>query len=191
MFGFIRGQSDIIHSNGTKCVSDINLAKHWLFQLHCSLLVGCLHTGLMECGLYIVKGARGRAGTDNWSRYQGFRSLVRSLCFQVPETSGWGRTMGGPTLAIIIANAVLQLVGVVKGKRLYIRSFMPPVKQNQRGRGGDLMRHLDKLCSPSIPEGILQPWAMDVWIYRLQLLLKIKLEKRITECFVQVGTINR
>ncbi len=39
--------------------------------------------------------------------------------------------MGGPTSAIIIANAVLQLVGVVKG-RSHIRSLMPPAELNHR-----------------------------------------------------------
>lgn len=43
--------------------------------------------------------------------------------------------MGGPTSAIIIANAVLQLVGVVKG-RSHVRSLLPPAELKQRGGGG-------------------------------------------------------
>ena len=39
--------------------------------------------------------------------------------------------MGGSTSAIITANAVLQLVGVVGG-RSHIRSLMPPAELNQR-----------------------------------------------------------
>lgn len=57
--------------------------------------------------------------------------------------------MGGLTSAIIIANAVLQLVGVVKG-RSHIRSLMLPAELN-RGEGGgvaeregELVRHTDK-----------------------------------------------
>lgn len=44
--------------------------------------------------------------------------------------------MGGPTSAIIIANAVLQLVGVVKGTSR-IRSLMPPAELNQGGGGSE------------------------------------------------------
>lgn len=59
--------------------------------------------------------------------------------------------MGGPASAIIIANPVLQLVGVVKG-RSHIRSLMPPaeleqreeegVKTRKRERAGKPMRHV-------------------------------------------------
>lgn len=52
--------------------------------------------------------------------------------------------MGGPPSAIIIANAVLQLVGVVKG-RSHIRPLMPPAGLNQIEGGGSLLvKHTDK-----------------------------------------------
>lgn len=59
--------------------------------------------------------------------------------------------MGGPTSAIIIANAVLQLVGVVKG-RSHIRSLMPPAELKLREEGEaeeekrkELVRQIDKM----------------------------------------------
>ena len=51
--------------------------------------------------------------------------------------------MGGPTSAIIIANVVLQLVGVVKGRSQF-RSLMSPAEPHQEEGGLETVKQRRK-----------------------------------------------
>lgn len=113
--------------------SNLHLKPNVCFSSFQMCLCICLYQA-QECALYTVFGMRGRVETDSRSRSQRVVSLVRSLNFQVPRNTWLGVNNRCSHISYYYCNAVLQLVGVVKGSS-HIRSLMPPGDDGLAGGG--------------------------------------------------------
>lgn len=101
----------------------------------------------MEFGFCTAAGRRGRAATDNWSKYQRVVSLVRSLNFKVPENSWSGVNNGWSNISYYYCKYCVTAGWGTKGQIPHQIINASCRAGLERGKGGEVVDETERYIS--------------------------------------------